>query len=310
MYKIVDFDELDKQAYLKLCLLGQNSTPFHQYDWLKNASLINQKYRLKILCFYKSQNLIAALPFFDSNYISLFCISSIAGTYGGMVYTSYPKDVKLHNKLFSQFNIIGDNYKKYLWLGDKVVTQETFVLKINKPYETILGTLHSKTRNQIKKARKSGLIFDHIKKNQNINECYDLYLRLQTKHSIDSPYNKKFFYGLLSESIVSENIDVIIAKDNKKIIAFGVFIIGKEEVFYFMSSFDNSYSAMNPINGILDFILNKYSLIKLNLNFGTVPYGNSNLKHFKDRWGAKVIEVTQVKSFFWNVLSFFRKAIR
>lgn len=307
MHKIVNFKDLDKKEYQELVESGSNSTPFHQYDWLSIVSKINSKYYLKVLCYYKFDKLIAAMPFMDHKYLKAFCISGISGTYGGLVYTEWPKDFTVPNRLFSQINLLNSSEENYKNLASIISKQETFILDINREYDVIIKSIHQKTRNQIRKSEKSGITIARVSNKYEIDSCYKLYLELGKKHSIKNQYSKEFIQDLISKSINSKSLVTMIAKDSDKVCGFAIFIVGMDEVFYFMSSFDPQYSTLNPINGLLNSILKDYCLKKKTLNFGAVPPDNSNLKHFKDRWSAKSTFVIQIKSYLWYLVENLRR---
>lgn len=306
MNRIVDFQALDEMEYRALCSKGVNFTPFHSYDWLSCIDKANPKYKLKVLCVYDDGRLVAAIPFCDYIHAPFFMVSGIYNTYGGFVYIEKYRDII--NTQFKPFTCINSFNTPELKGSSNYYTSKntTYLLDIDNTYDNIISSIHSKTRNQIKKSHKSDIKIEILGNNQkHLTQCMDLHKTLMAKHTVSKSFTSEFLLSIFSHS--TPYLRTYIAIHNDDVIAYATFLFSDSEIFYFMSSFNSEYAAMNPINGILDRVIHDFcnSSFK-HINFGSVPLGNTKLTHFKERWGAKSHEVTTIYNKGFKIINFIR----
>lgn len=290
--RIIHVQELDVEKYNYIKKIDDLSTPFHNLAWLKAISYSNQSYKLKFVEYSDNDEIIGYLPIF-SKYLGFLCVSSLWGGYGGVISQSKSLNFKLPHLSLSRIFSYRDI--RYSSLIRKEKTMTTWVTDISVSYDELFKSLHSKTRNQIRKAEKSNLIYDYVESEEQVLECYAIYQRLVEKHNIEKPLSKNTFSALVGKN----KIDFIAAFHNQKIIAYSVFLYSSTECFYWLNASDHDYSNLNATNGILNFVINKITdETQLDrLNFGAVPLGNTGLQHFKDRWGASALNYKMVTSF-------------
>lgn len=306
MNRIVDFQALDEMEYRALCSNGVNFTPFHSYDWLSCVDKANHSYILKIFCVYKHDKLVAALPFCDHRHAPIFLVSGIYGTYGGFVYIKEYRDMlAIPFKPFTSINLFDavEVGKDATYYRSKTTT---YLLNIGGTYDVILSSIHSKTRNQIKKSHKSDIKIEILgNDSKHLAQCMDLHKTLIAKHSVSKSFTSEFLLSIFSHS--TSYIRTYIATHDDNVIAYATFLFSDSEIFYFMSSFNPEYGAMNPINGILDRVIKDFcdSSFK-HINFGAVPLGHSTLTHFKERWGATAHEIITLHSAGFKIIHFIR----
>lgn len=291
---IVKYKNLNRFNYIKLLKESDVSTPFHNLSFLLSLDKSMKNISLYFYIVEKNKNYIAVMPFFSYKYIPFSMKSLVYGCYGGFIYLQEnEKDLVLFfkknrfSKLLTEVVSYYDNkfYEQMLYLSKKDL--KTWILKIPDNHNDFFKSIHSKTRNQIRKAYKENVVVTKINSKKELEKVQLIYMQLVAKHNIQKPYSLKLFEELFKCSIETNDILFKVAKIEDDIIAFSIFIIGDKDLFYWINASDAKYLKYNGTNAILDSVIN-YA-IKNNikeLNMGAVPVGNDNLLHFKTRWGA------------------------
>ena len=269
------------ESYKKLISSSPLATPFHNPAWLSAVALSFPNYRLAGFEYYENSNLVGALPLFIKKKRGKL-VSFPLGGYGGYVGKKIKGSIPLPH--FSRYHIANYNNLQYRSVLKKRQEVSTWVLDTKRPYDNILSSFHYKTRNQIRKATKSGITYKTVKKHTDVLRCYELYCDMLKKHNVHGGLKLETFTELLEK----KSISFIAADYENTIIAFSVFLFSKNEIFYWLNASDRAYSKLNATNGILN------SMVEIasdspqieQVNFGAVPIGNAGLKHFKERWST------------------------
>ena len=301
----VDLKNLDVKHYKEFIETCDNATPFHNIEWLIIINEIRDDLNLKFYFIKENNKTLAVMPVYEKYNIKFIMSSLPYSCYGGFVYSSlyrneiekFLKDVGLFKfKIVSIFT--RDNLYSGLLYGSQKLY--TYTVDCSDDYNTVFSKFSTKTRNQVRKANKSGIEYKLVDKDEEVKDCISLYKLLIKKHRIKSPYNNKLFY--LLKEYNGRNLYFYIAKYNGIVIAYSVFINSKNSVFYWLSAFDNKYSKFNAPLGILSTMIDKACEKKQSLNLGAVPYGNDSLKHFKEGLGAEMVEYRQYYSAIFKVI--------
>ena len=303
----INLDKLNKQEYEYFFNNAFNSTPFHSLEFLESIANSRDDLVLKFSILEKDNKTIAIMPFFTKKIFPFVMISSAYGCYGGYmffdkeIFTNIPKHYKLISSIVNYNDTILDekNFNFELF--------STWIIDTTKSYEDIFTKLHSKTRNQIRKAYKENVEVCDIKNIDELNSVLGIYNQLVQKHHIKKPYSNNLFEQLYKFSLRSNNIIFKVAKLNNKVISYSVFLQNSKSIFYWLNASDSQYLKYNGTNIILDNIL-KYSTKNdfLEVNMGAIPLDNNGLLHFKSRWNANEKEYKIYDSKLYYLLKRFK----
>ena len=303
--------KVEKIKYLKLLDESEFSTNFHSLKFLQIIENIRPDLKLKFNIIYENSEIVAIMPFFQKKYFPLSLSSLPYGCYGGFLYKNKSKEkvvAFLKNYKYRLFTVIA-SYNDDIYEGESLngIEYSTWIIKCNNSYNDFFTALHHKTRNQIRKAYKNGIVVKDIKTEEELNIVYDIYEDLILKHKIKKPYPKKLFIELFDASLNSDEIFFKLAVLEGKVTAYSIFLNNKRTIFYWLNASDPELNKFNGTNAILDTIVKyAYSNKIIEINLGAVPYGNDGLHHFKSRWKA---EEFKYKSFFSKIYKMKRKVI-
>ena len=311
MIKDITIDKLDKEEYKYFFYNAINSTPFHSLEFLEAIAKSRDDLILKFSILKSGNKTIAIMPFFTKKKLPFIMISSLYGCYGGymffdkQIFTNISKHYKLISSIvdYNDTLLYAKNFNFELF--------STWIIDTKKSYEYIFTRLHSKTRNQIRKAYKENINVHDIEDKDELNNVLDIYNQLVQKHNILIPYSKNLFEQLYKFSLISNNIIFKVAKLDDKIISYSVFLQNSKSIFYWLNASDSQYLKYNGTNIILDNML-KYA-VKNNfseINMGAVPVDNNGLLHFKSRWNANEKKYKVYYSKLYYLLKRFRWRIK
>jgi len=291
---ILKYKDLNEVEYVELLQKSNVSTSFHNLSFLLSLKNSMKNVKLYFLVVVDNDNYLAVLPFFSYKYIPFSMKSLLYGCYGGFIYLQENK-MKLILFLkkinFSKFLTEVVSYSDYELYNELPYLHkkkfETWVLNIPDNHDDFFMSIHSKTRNQIRKAYKENVVVARIKSKKELEKVQSIYMQLVEKHNIQKPYNLKLFEELFKYSTRTNDILFKVAKRQDDIIAFSIFIVGDKDIFYWINASDVKYLKYNGTNAILDSVIRYAIKNKIReLNMGAIPIGNDNLLHFKTRWGA------------------------
>lgn len=292
---VIKRSELDEEYYKFVFSRSKLSTPFHNLSWLDLINEVRDDLELKFALFDFGGKAKAFFPFFVKRRFPFAFSSLVYGGYGGPIYLPGDKESAERSirenfspRLFTSIKIFeGDCLSGVKGLSKKKYT--TWVIGVDSNgFDTVLGGMRAKTRNQVRKGLQSGVKYYNIANSVELEQCKSLYRSLTERLSISSPFPLKMF-DVLFKSSFREGIDFLIAKLEGKVIGFSVFISSPNHIFYWLNASDRTYSKYNATNGILaKQIIRKSEKNKRGflLNLGGVPDGNATLIHFKEGWGA------------------------
>ncbi|MFM6928159.1 MAG: GNAT family N-acetyltransferase [Bdellovibrio sp.] len=273
--------EIDRDEYINFFRKASESTPFHSLDWIEVIARGFVNYDVRILVIRRGKTILAAMPqFFPEK--RWYFESGLRGCYGGWIYSDCPPVVMKLLSLALSFTVYSYGSDKGLYLCSKQSTFETWVLQLDS-YERIIQSIDPKTRNQIRKSEKDGVVVQQLGP-EHMNRVLELYDILIKKHGILKPYPKEFWKVVLG---IKSDVKLIGAFLGENLISASLFIYGKSEVFYYMNFSDPAFGVSNGNNAIIAWVLKDGSEKKIgSFNFGAVPPGNAGLEHFKKNWNA------------------------
>jgi FemAB-related protein (PEP-CTERM system-associated) len=159
----------------------------------------------------------------------------------------------------------------------------SMILELDKDTETLWNNaLEAKTRNQVRKAQKSGLY--HKISRQKIGDFYTVYS--ENMRDLGTPvHSKKWFLDLTEE--LGEKLDVIMVYHEGRPIAGVLLLIDKSTVIVQYGASLKEYQKLCP-NNLAYWEAIKYSCGRghKTFDFGRSIYDSGTYK-FKQQWGAK-----------------------
>lgn len=291
-------DRKEMEAWDEYVLRHPKGTPFHLSSWLHT---IYQAYKFKPMLFIKKDQKddIASLfpAFFINSYFNRKRIVSVPfSDYGGPLCSNEKKEKEFITQIIDLYGkkakyieircelnsgsctICHDYYKRHVL--ELALDPDEIKKKINK--KTIMYS--------IRKAKKNGV---EIKEDNTINgvkEFYKLNEKTRTKHGVPSqPFN--YFIKLYHNMIQNELAYVLLAYDNKKVIAASIFFKFKKTIHYKYNASDPKYIREKNPNHLLTWIAIKNACLDgyRYFDFGRTSPDNSGLMRYKEMWGAKTI---------------------
>lgn len=296
----IPYSELRISRYEELLMSSEVSTPFHSLDWLDLMIATNAALRLEIIVVTDNHQEIAFLPYFTKKNWPSFWMFMPHWAYSGFIYNKQNENnlfAFLRKNNFTNYStrmvtFDGELYRTLPYLHGVFEKYSTWILETTNTFEDMMRAIPSKTRNQIRKAFKEGVIYKKIETRQELEESKQIYSMLVLKHNIRSPYPPILFDELYKLSLKGGNISFNIAKYDDQVIAYSVFLMSRQQVFYWLNASISDYSSLNATNGILSLMIQaccEDNDVKF-INFGAVPYGNDGLMHFKKNWGTTEVK--------------------
>lgn len=291
----VSSGELDRAQYEAIFFASDCATPFHALAWLDVVQSARDDLVLKFAVLCKGGELLACMPYFSLKYFPITMSSMAYGAYGGFIYKNESKaEIKeflsKHSmvKLLTRIGVLDDDlYAALPYL--KPVAENTWIVDVDGDKGRVFQAIDGKTRNQIRKANKSGVVYKQVETRLELEACKKIYGKLVSKHNIKKPYPERIFDGLFDAAKGGGAIRFEIATFQDVVVAYSIFLKSPTQVFYWLNASDNAYSALNATSGLLANMIEHAcddGAVKT-FNFGAIPPENEGLLHFKKNWGAK-----------------------
>lgn len=118
--------------------------------------------------------------------------------------------------------------------GDNIQPQKTLILDITKPEEELLKQMHSKTRYNIRLAKKKNI---EIKKDKNKFEEFWRLLQQTTKRDGFRPHPKEYYRKMLEVP----GVELFVAEYQDKVIAANIVVFYKKTAIYLHGASDYKY---------------------------------------------------------------------
>ena len=191
-------------------------------------------------------------------------------------------------------------------LGLKFVHSSTHVLDLEKDYERIFASYNSSIRNQVKKAKRRGVVVEDVLNAAEVYDYYQIHTQLaQQKGNYNFIYPVELFLNTIK---LRSHVKMLVAKSEGKIIAGGLFFKDGCSVKYWQGTADRNYSHLYPSRAVLN------EAIQWACDSGATYFdfggsaGVTSLEKFKSSWGAQPREtwVFEWKNPLWQKLSNFK----
>jgi len=273
-------------------------TIFHLSCWIKT---IYETYSIEPLLYVDKNNrdeISGILPFFliKSPLIGSRLVSLPFSDYCGPLLEDKSKE--------SEFiSTIIDRYKKkvnYIEIRSNLQNSNGLIshnyykghtLELLPDSADVMAKLEKKSiRYGIRKARKSGIVIKEDNTQSGIEEFYRLNRMTREKHGVPSQ-PAKFFQKFFDHMILSGNAFILLAVDDSKVVATGVFSKLNDTVYYKYNASDTEYLATTKKTP--NHLLTWHAIEKACqegytfFDFGRTSPDNAGLVRYKEMWGCK-----------------------
>lgn len=171
---------------------------------------------------------------------------------------------------------------------------KTQVLTLRRDYDQSFRNFNQTIRNQVRKARKSGVLVKLAETEQELTAYYAIHEKLV---EAKGGYNFIFPQAFLLSLIQSGKGRLLVATVNDVIVGGGVFLRDGNSIFYLHGAHDRQYSHLHPTCAVIDEAIHwAYEVEAASFNFGGSA-GIKSLERFKGFWGA---EFAQIWRFAWE----------
>lgn len=295
---ILDSIPDDKWNALKI----QDKTFFSSNEWIQTLCKTYPNFSSYIIEFLFKKDIFAYLPCIRDKNLDqervFFLISLFDGTYGGIISNNSLSEY--HIGQIVDYLTNSDIQRIYIYPNplSKVALPSscrknmlyTHIINLENGFEYIWNNSFSgKTRNQIRKAEKSGVKIYVDCSLEALDTYYKMYIDSGKRWGIETPYYpQELFINILQ--LQSKNVKLWLAKVDMKPVAGAFLFYGGTQVIYWSGAFYKDYAWWCPNNLLLkEAILDACQQGYRYFNMG----GSGSLdgvRKFKEGFGAKRVD--------------------
>jgi lipid II:glycine glycyltransferase (peptidoglycan interpeptide bridge formation enzyme) len=180
-----------------------------------------------------------------------------------------------------------DFAKELIECGLKSVEWTTQVLYLDRCYDALFRNFTASTRNQIRRSEREGVFIRHATKYSDLKAYYTLYEKvIRERQWTDLIYNLNFLEEILR---LSDNVILLIAEFEEKMIGGGWYVRDGNSLFYWQSAINRKYKHYFPMYAITNYAIRlacHESMASFNMGGSG---GLSSLEQFKSFWGARKV---------------------
>ena len=287
--------------FFKSCLNTNKLSPLfilaYDNDILVGSLLVFKQIQINkpIFNFLSSRNIIWGGPIVLNDYLEIY--EGLYEEYGKMKFSSiYTQvrniyDITNFKKSMSSF---GFNYEEHL----------NIIVDLEKPKEQLWKEVHSKRRNEIRKALKEGTTFFNINNSETLTECYSILKEVYTRAKLPLP-EIGHFEALLANNTPNDGLKIFVAKFENEIIGCMLCFAYGDTLFDYYAGAYSKYYNKNPNDLIPWEVLNwgKEKGYK-KFDFGgagkpNVPYG---VRDYKKKFGGELVNYGRFEKIHFHFL--------
>lgn len=154
--------------------------------------------------------------------------------------------------------------------------------------EKLLALYHQKTRNIVRKALRSGLVFSHEQCQESLDKLYLLHdANIRNIGGIAKP--KRFFHSIASQLQAEKDYRIYIARTPEgEIVCALMLLYFKETVEYFVPATAENWRTAQPLSALIHLAMRDAILEygARSWNWGGTWLTQDGVYHFKSRWGT------------------------
>lgn len=306
-YKVTtDIDQVNFEDWGKFVDEHPNGNIF-QTPYFFDAYRKTDKYKPVVIACFRKDILVGILQaIIQKEYKGLLgLLSARAIIFGGPLVKEnnievFRELIIVYNKfirnkvIYSQFrNLFETNYFRQNFERNKFVYEDhlNIIIDLKLEVEELWKNVHSKRRNEIRKAFKEGTVFE-IEQNSNaLKSAYDILHEVYGRAQLPFP-EYDFFENLLHYSTEKSNLLVSVAKFQNKIIGCMLALVYKNTIYDFYAGSYLKFNKKHP-NDLIPWELFKWG--KKNgyriFDFGgagkpNIPYG---VREYKKKFGGEIV---------------------
>jgi thiol-disulfide isomerase/thioredoxin len=165
-----------------------------------------------------------------------------------------------------------------------------------------------RTRRDIRRAEKLGVVTIRISKRSELEILYQLYQDTVKRNNTYTTWTKKAFYSIYDILFLNGKADILFAQLKDRYIAGVIIIYSSDTVYYFMSASLTNYLSFCPNDLLLHEVIS--SGIEKNkqcVDLMTSKDTDLELVKFKEKWGAKCYpfdilgkDIDKFRAVFWD----------
>ncbi|HEY3423775.1 MAG TPA: GNAT family N-acetyltransferase [Negativicutes bacterium] len=278
---------------------NEAGTIYHHDDWMRVINKTYGSYGQYVVVKDESGKITAGLPIFFVKNVLQNKISTVpCAQCCNPIVTTKEQFIKLLEALNGIAAIKKNSFyeiktnQNFNFHNFKDFTPQfcTFELSLEEDLDSLKSKFHKNCiRRPINKTETNGLQIKVVKTEQGIRDFYNLYLRMRKENGL-LPQPFKFFLNLWLTFSERQQIEVIHAEHQKKIIASILLLKFKKTVIYEYGAIDRNMTHLHPSHFLL------WNAIKASqqggykiFDFGRTSIDNAGLMNFKERWGAKKV---------------------
>jgi serine/alanine adding enzyme len=301
------FDEIDEKKWSKFVYEHEHGNIFQTPEFYKLYSK-SSNYQPEIFCICDDNEEIVAILLVSiirviNNTLGYF--TSRAIIQGGPIVKDddefllelilEPYLSKIKNKaIFTEFRNMrqwSEKIKIFTKKGFSYNDHLNILVDLNKNEESLWSEVHSKRRNEIRRAKKEGTTFSEKSTAEELSKCYDILTSVYQRAKLPLP-NYDFFNNLYKISNDKFGIKIFCAENNNKVIGCLIALVYKNRIYdYFAGSYFKYYKKYpNDLIPWEVFIWGKKNNYNV-FDFGgagkpNVPYG---VRDYKKKFGGEIV---------------------
>ncbi|MES2139024.1 MAG: GNAT family N-acetyltransferase [Bacteroidota bacterium] len=274
--------------FFKSCVSSSKLFPLYilAYDDNKLAGVLLVFKQIQInkpvFSFLSSRNIIWGGPLVLNNNHIIY--EGLYGAYEKMkspsIYTQV-RNIYDMSDYKKSMNLIGFKYEEHL----------NIIVDLNKTAEQLWKEVHTKRRNEIRKALKELTTFFYVNNKEELTECYTILMEVYSRANLPLP-KKEHFEALLDNTNTDDGLKIFVAKFDNKIIGCMLCLVYGDTVFDYFAGALSKYYNKNP-NDLIPWEVFKWG--KQNgykkFDFGgagkpKIPYG---VREYKKKFGGEMV---------------------
>lgn len=313
-YSLLILKEQEKDLWDSSINLSEDATVFHQFAWLKAAEEHSQM-KLLPLVIYKGTKLVCLCPLFSGNKFGVKVLLSRPDSCGipflGPILIipasnryNYERTYnEILDEIISFSKKIGYDYfsiihtpeikdiRSYKNKGFTINPCYTYIFNLQKGQDWILGNFHTTARRELKKANNNEQL-SISKDPANAYKIIDILKLRYAEQGLKFGITKSYFNYLISSSI-KNNIEVISAVHQDRLIAGDIVLVYKEKAYSWLVTI-NKQEKIAGVGELIHWEKVKELIQRGISSYDFVGANTPHISKHKSRYGADLIPYFEV----------------
>ena len=221
--------------------------------------------------------------------------------------------LKTFNTVYFDWNVRfdhGDLANQLEHCGLHRFEDTTHVLSLDRPYEVLFKGFSQTTRNQIRRAKRKGVVVSRCTTELDVAKYYSLYTKMvEQRGGWTNSYNETLFAELFA---LNNDVIFLTAKLDNEMIGGGWYIRDGHSLFYWQGAINYDLTDYFPYSAIIDCAI-RFACNEAMKSFNMGGSGGrTSLEQFKSFWGAQKVPYWTLvwQNPVWSVVSRCRARVR